>query len=68
MTGPMTDWSAARHELRKGRLVAWQMQDRLLNSERTAIRKAWKAHVRQREHLDNMREPYDAADWLAVAA
>lgn len=63
----MTDWSAARHELRKGRLAAWQAYDRLLASERTAIRKA-KAHVRQRERFDNMRQQYDATELLTVAA
>ena len=60
----MTDWSAARHELRKGRLVAWQKQDWLLNSEWAAIRKARRAHIRQREHLVNMRKPFDELDWL----
>src|SRR5215510_3392256 len=53
----MSDLSAARRELWTGRLVAWPMQDRLLNSERAATRKARKAHIRQREHLVNMREP-----------
>jgi hypothetical protein len=45
----MTDLSAARHELLKGRLAAWQAYDRLLASERTAIRKARRAHILQRE-------------------
>jgi hypothetical protein len=39
---------------------------RLLSSERTTLRKARKAHIGEREHLINMREPFDELGWLNV--
>jgi len=65
------EWEAARHELRKARIVAWQAEDRLLSRTLAAIRRARQAHTHEYEKRRRMgyeveRDPLGPGGYLAV--